>query len=68
MPVQDAAKVQAANATLEVEFQAIRRVCEVLETLTTAQRAAVITFVSQRFQRWPDSVDGAGTELPPEPG
>lgn len=52
MPLQDATKVQAANATLEVEFQAIRRVCEVLETLTPAQRSAVITYCAQRFQRW----------------
>lgn len=64
MPVQDAAKVQAANATLEVEFSAIRRVCEVLETLTPAQRSAVITFVGQRFQRWPDQV--GGDDDPPE--
>jgi hypothetical protein len=59
MPVQDAAKVQAANATLEVEFQAIRKVCEVLETLTPPQRSAVITYCAQRFQRW----DSAGGEL-----
>lgn len=63
MPLVDAAKVQARNATLEVEFQAIRAVCEVLETLDPGQRAAVITFVSQRFQRW----DVAGdAELPEE--
>ena len=55
MPVVDVKKVQDANATLEVEFSAIRRVCEVLETLTPAQRSAVITFVSTRFQRWPGS-------------
>ena len=65
MPIQDARKVQAANASLEVEFAAIRKVCEVLETLEPAQRSAVITYVSQRFQRW----DVAGAELPPgEPG
>lgn len=60
MPVQDAAKVQAANATLEVEFSAIRKLCEVLETLTAAQRSAVITYVGQRYQRWPggDTLDG----------
>lgn len=52
MPVQDARKVQASNATLEVEFAAIRKVCEVLETLTPPQRSAVITYCSQRFQRW----------------
>lgn len=63
MPVQDAAKVQAANATLEVEFAAIRKVCEVLETLTPAQRSAVITYVSQRFQRW----EPGGAELSGEP-
>jgi hypothetical protein len=61
MPVQDAAKVQAANATLEVEFSAIRRVCEVLETLTPPQRSAVITYVAARFQRW-DTL-GGGAEL-----
>lgn len=65
MPVQDAAKVQAANATLEVEFSAIRRVCEVLETLTPAQRSAVITYVGQRFQRWPGTDELSGeSELP----
>ncbi len=60
MPLQDAAKLQAANATLEIEFSAIRRVCEVLEPLTPAQRSAVITYVGQRFQRWPgaDTIDG----------
>ena len=59
MALQDARKVQAANATLEVEFAAIRKVCEVLETLTPPQRSAVITYVAQRFQRW----DTAGAEL-----
>jgi hypothetical protein len=63
MPLQNAAKVQAANATLEVEFSAIRKVCEVLETLTPPQRSAVITYVSQRFQRW----DTAGSELTDSP-
>jgi hypothetical protein len=60
MALQDAAKIQAANATLEVEFGAIRKVCEVLEALTPPQRSAVITYVSQRFQRW----DSTGGELP----
>jgi hypothetical protein len=63
MVLQNAAKVQAANATLEVEFSAIRRVCEVLETLTPPQRSAVITYVSQRFQRW----DTTGAELSDSP-
>ena len=63
--LQDAAKVQASNATLEIEFAAIRKVCEVLETLTPAQRTAVITYCSQRYQRWEVGQD----ELPQgEPG
>lgn len=63
MVLQNAAKVQASNATLEIEFSAIRKVCEVLETLTPPQRSAVITYCSQRFQRW----DSAGAELPDSP-
>lgn len=59
MPVQDVAKVQASNATLEVEFAAIRRLCEVLETLTPTQRTAVLTYCSQRYQRWGDTLEGA---------
>lgn len=64
MPLQDAAKMQAANASLEIEFAAIRKVCETLETLTPAQRTAVITYVSQRYQRWDV---GGGAELGDSP-
>ena len=63
MVLQNAAKIQAANASLEVEFAAIRKVCEVLEALSPPQRSAVITYCSQRFQRW----DTAGAELTDSP-
>jgi len=68
MALQDAAKIQAANASLEVEFSAIRRICEVLEVLGPRQRAAVITYVSARFQHWPGSEVELGGEDPPDQG
>lgn len=53
MPIQDASKLQAnwarAQAELEFEFDAIRRLTQVLEALTPAQRSNVLVYLNQRY-------------------
>jgi hypothetical protein len=49
MALQDAGKLVAAQAALELEFAAIRRLVEVLEGLTPAQRGNVLVYLNQRY-------------------